>query len=718
MTLRLCCACIFSLLLPGLSDGGKLLVVPTVESHWLSLQKVVEKLSERGHEVVVLMPEVSWQMKTTQAYTVKTHPVSVTLEKLDNSFRELFAAFLQDLPLPMYALVTYKSTVNIFRTFYAQCRDLFSSKETLQYLNQSSFDAVLTDPTFMCGATLANYLSLPYVFFMRGFPCNLHYDAPQCPSPLSYISRGFSFNSDHMTFLQRVENALIALLNLFICNYVYEDALKLSSEVLQRDVSLMDLVDSAAIWLLRSDFVFEYVRPLMPNMVFVGGINCVQKKALPKIEQASHPKAPKSVPHHAVLQAQQWPCMNPPFFGRPASSPLAAGSSPLRSSDVSVPNQYHVVVTKCHGPYRKMTLRLCCACIFILLLPVHSDGGKLLIVPMVGSHWLSLQKVVEKLSERGHEVVVLMPEVSWQMKTTQAYTVKTHPVSLTLEELDNGFREYLATHLKDLSFPMNTLAMYKSSVQVFNVFFTQCRDLFSSKETLQYLNQSSFDAVLTDPAFMCGAIVANYLSIPYVFLMRGFPCNLHYEAPQCPSPLSYIPRLFSFNSDHMTFLQRVENALIALLELVYCNGFYEDAVKLSSEVLQRDVSLMDLLNSASIWLLRFDFVFDYVRPVMPNMVFVGGINCVQKKALPKFPRPVMPNMVFIRGIHCDQKKKLLQTQYHHMGSALCASMSFMDSHTPQNMLSVNVNQSPCVDDGKKCHEAVVVLWEEEKKLSH
>ncbi|KFO94356.1 UDP-glucuronosyltransferase 1-3, partial [Buceros rhinoceros silvestris] len=137
--------------------------------------------------------------------------------------------------------------------------------------------------------------------------------------------------------------------------------------------------------------------------------------------------------------------------------------------------------------------------------------------------------------------------------------------------------------------------------------------------------------LLTDPAFMCGATLGNYLSLPFVFFMRGFPCSLHYKAPQCPSPLSYIPRLFTFNSDQMTFLERVENALVSLLELVYCNGFYKEALKLSSEVLQRDVSLIDLLNSASIWLLRFDFVFEYVRPVMPNMVFIGGINCVQKK---------------------------------------------------------------------------------------
>ncbi|NXI51694.1 UD16 glucuronosyltransferase, partial [Chloroceryle aenea] len=274
------------------------------------------------------------------------------------------------------------------------------------------------------------------------------------------------------------------------------------------------------------------------------------------------------------------------------------------------------------------------AWIFILL-PGLSDGGKLLVVPMGGSHWLSMQHVVEKLSKRGHEVVVLMPEVSWQMQIPEAYTVKTYPVSQTLEELDNAFREYIADHLKDLPFPLNTLALYNTSVHVFRKLFVQCKDLFHSKETLQYLNQSNFDAVLTDPILMCGATLANYFSLPFVFFMRGFPCSLHYKAPKCPSPLSYIPRLFTFNSDHMTFFQRVENALVSLLELVYCSGFYEDAIKLSSEVLQRDVSLLDLLNSASIWLLRFDFVFEYVRPVMPNMVFVGGINCAQKKPLSK-----------------------------------------------------------------------------------
>ncbi|NXC50063.1 UD19 glucuronosyltransferase, partial [Penelope pileata] len=70
-----------------------------------------------------------------------------------------------------------------------------------------------------------------------------------------------------------------------------------------------------------------------------------------------------------------------------------------------------------------------------------SEGGKLLVVPMVGSHWLSMKEVVQKLAERGHEVVVLKPEVSWNMgdSSKHAYAVKTYPGPTKLEELDNAF---------------------------------------------------------------------------------------------------------------------------------------------------------------------------------------------------------------------------------------------------------------------------------------
>ncbi|KYO33521.1 UDP-glucuronosyltransferase 1-9 isoform A [Alligator mississippiensis] len=72
---------------------------------------------------------------------------------------------------------------------------------------------------------------------------------------------------------------------------------------------------------------------------------------------------------------------------------------------------------------------------------------------------------------------------------------------------------------------------------------------------------------------------------------------------------------------------------LAALFLFMMAGFLEEATSFASEILQRKVTMLDLLNPASILLLRYDFVFEYPRPVMPNMVFIGGINCAGKKAL-------------------------------------------------------------------------------------
>ncbi|RWS18906.1 UDP-glucuronosyltransferase 1-3-like protein [Leptotrombidium deliense] len=89
------------------------------------------------------------------------------------------------------------------------------------------------------------------------------------------------------------------------------------------------------------------------------------------------------------------------------------------------------------------------------------------------------------------------------------------------------------------------------------------------------------------------------------------------------------------NSDHMTFLQRVKNMLYPVFLNYFCQIAFTPYVHLASEVLQREVSLVDILSHASVWLFRGDFVLDYPRPLMPNMVFIGGINCAHRKPLPQ-----------------------------------------------------------------------------------
>ncbi|NWQ69949.1 UD11 glucuronosyltransferase, partial [Neopipo cinnamomea] len=244
------------------------------------------------------------------------------------------------------------------------------------------------------------------------------------------------------------------------------------------------------------------------------------------------------------------------------------------------------------------------------------------------SHWLSMRTVLEKLWEKGHEIVAVVPDAALLLKSPQSFTIKTYSVPYTQEFVDRYYQD-----IGEKSFELTFTVLLSNISQLTSLFSSACRHLLYDKELMRYLQDGKFDAIVVDPVLPCGPILAEYLSLPSVYFMRGLPCTLDYKAAQCPSPVSYVPRTFSSASDRMTFPERVKNLLIGLSEHVLCYLFYSEYRNLASEFLQRDVTTRELFSKASVMLMRYDFVFEYPRPIMPNMVYVGGINCVQKKPL-------------------------------------------------------------------------------------
>ncbi|CAD7686766.1 unnamed protein product [Nyctereutes procyonoides] len=273
-------------------------------------------------------------------------------------------------------------------------------------------------------------------------------------------------------------------------------------------------------------------------------------------------------------------------------------------------------------------------CVCLLLTSGFAEAGKLLVVPMDGSHWFTMRLVVEQLIQRGHEVVLIIPEVSWQLGKSSNFTVKIYSTTYNLEELNQMFKTFSYSQWKtpqrsSLFFVLSSL---KDSLQHL---FLHCKNLFSDPKLVEYIKESSFDAVFLDPFDVCGLIVAKYFSLPSVGFTRRLYCHYLEEATQCPSSPSYVPRPFSILSDVMSFRERVRNHIFHLEEHLYCHYFLKTALEVASEILQKAVTPYDLYSHMSICLLRTDFVFDYPKPVMPNMVFIGGINCQEGKPLPK-----------------------------------------------------------------------------------
>ncbi|XP_072496844.1 UDP-glucuronosyltransferase 1A1-like isoform X14 [Notamacropus eugenii] len=264
----------------GLVEGGKLLVIPVDGSHWLSMHGTLQELWVRGHEIVVIAPEVTALIQEAAFYELRRYPVPYQKEDLEASFEWIKKDTFQKFTVWETFSRTMERMKNNSDLLFTACSHLVYNKELMTHLKDMYFDAVFTNPFLPCGPIVAKYLSLPAVFFGPEMPCSLDLVSTRCPNPSSYIPRSFSGNRDHMTFGQRVKNMLLTAAQVFLCDFVYSPYEHLASELLNRKVTTVDLLSYGSIWLLRSDFVKEYPKPVMPNMVFVGGINCVYKKPL------------------------------------------------------------------------------------------------------------------------------------------------------------------------------------------------------------------------------------------------------------------------------------------------------------------------------------------------------------------------------------------------------------------------------------------------------
>uniref|UniRef100_A0A452FQT0 UDP-glucuronosyltransferase n=1 Tax=Capra hircus TaxID=9925 RepID=A0A452FQT0_CAPHI len=262
-----------------------------------------------------------------------------------------------------------------------------------------------------------------------------------------------------------------------------------------------------------------------------------------------------------------------------------------------------------------------------------AEAGKVLVVPMEGSHWLSMREAVRELHARGHQAVVVAPEVNMHIKAEDFFTMKTYGIPYTQEKLDSLMKTHVQLHFEKVHWVTLFLKSMASLKNASLFFERSCEGLLYNKDLIRHLNATSFDVVLTDPVHPCGAVLAKYLSIPAVFFLRQIPCDLDVEGTACPNPFSYVPRLLTTNPDRMTFFQRVKNMLYPLALKYICQVVFTPYARMASELLQREVSLGEILASGSVWLFRGDFVMDYPRPIMPNMVFIGGINCANRKPL-------------------------------------------------------------------------------------
>ncbi|KAL2088266.1 hypothetical protein ACEWY4_015165 [Coilia grayii] len=278
----------------------------------------------------------------------------------------------------------------------------------------------------------------------------------------------------------------------------------------------------------------------------------------------------------------------------------------------------------------------------ILFLSVPGcHGGKILVVPLEGSHWVNMDILIRALHGQGHSITVLRTTKSWYIKEDSPYF---NSITVTVS---NGFdEEFIKPILQKLfdiergkSSAMNFISLQlqvlKFMPKTVEHVCEMVKAMFEDQALMRRLNASQYDLMITDPAWGAGIILAYHLQLPLVYNVRWITTGEGHLS-LAPSPFSYIPATGSGLSDTMTFSERVKNVLFHLLLKVQNQIMLKPQYQaVCDKYLTPKVDFFDLQQTADLWLMRVDFVFEFPRPTMPNVVYMGGFQCKPAKPLPQ-----------------------------------------------------------------------------------
>ncbi|XP_077999743.1 UDP-glucuronosyltransferase 2C1-like [Glandiceps talaboti] len=248
---------------------SNILVVPSVStgSLFLFVKKVAEDLADGGHNVTLLVSRV---YHPNINISLKSESVKLNVDVFTGKFNH------KENPLPDLALSGNMGWIHMFQYLYQlsfDCESLFQDTALMTRLKNTSFDLIVSCEVTPCGALLAHYLNLPFILIAanRILPewDALLYDIPVNPAYTPSIGLGLT---NKMSFLDRLYNSAY-----FAMQYIMVSTLLISYEDIQQkynikpELNIWEVFLHADVFLFNTDFTFDFPRPFMPKVIFLGG---------------------------------------------------------------------------------------------------------------------------------------------------------------------------------------------------------------------------------------------------------------------------------------------------------------------------------------------------------------------------------------------------------------------------------------------------------------
>ncbi|XP_049767196.1 UDP-glycosyltransferase UGT5-like [Schistocerca cancellata] len=154
-----------------------------------------------------------------------------------------------------------------------------------------------------------------------------------------------------------------------------------------------------------------------------------------------------------------------------------------------------------------------------------------------------------------------------------------------------------------------------------------------------YKSNEKFDAVITEDFYQeCFHVFAHKFKAPLIQVIPYEGSQWAGDKMGNPSNIAYIPDPLLAYSDHMDFLQRLLNAAYGTLGRLLQYWYILPALDAMVQKNLNDStipSLATLERQTSLMLFNTHVSISYPRPLLPNMIMVGGMHIKAPKQLPE-----------------------------------------------------------------------------------
>jgi glucuronosyltransferase len=254
---------------------------------------------------------------------------------------------------------------------------------------------------------------------------------------------------------------------------------------------------------------------------------------------------------------------------------------------------------------------------------LYSEGAKILfLVPIATrSEKHFYEPLIFELGRTGHSVTVVTSSLSSNLPHNV-----TEIMPSTYQEQFGGFSSAQQRYSK-LVFRFLDLDFLAGL----------CHKVFNDGEFQKIINEE-YDLVFTHVFYgSCFYGVLHKIGAPFI-LFDSFPAPSYLlEDLGSHMPSSFVPySLFTYSND-MTFPERVGNFLINWMMYIQDKFIVNPKMEMVYRQHLGDTvpSVTEIHKNASMFFMNSHFTSTYHRPIMPDLLEIGGIHCRPANPLPK-----------------------------------------------------------------------------------